>query len=825
MLADSDRHLVQRDRALPALATLLDPDAFGQVLRDLPGTEASIGQPRPTYLRYKPGTSCLAGFEVPIDGRPVDVHAATFRDATASKLFKPAQRPQSPGPMGPGVWALEHAGLMVSFFPNDAPLRALRQIGEATSLRHFLTGLLPEHPPLWEGKLTKLTYKPQRRYVGKLSIDGRPRAVVRFYHRQDYAASVRRAKVIQPVTAFNVAPILGRRSRHGVIALGWSPGRPLSEVLIASDLTTSTRAVQATGAALAALHGQRLSRLPQTDPMWPCGSLLESADSIAWVCPHLADWARQIARQTADQLGSPPAEPSPIHGDFYASQVLLDDENNLALIDYDRTAQGDPASDLGNFLAHLDRLALHGRLPADRIDPLADGLLEGYRSEIHSDLSSPVAAHRAAGLFRLAPHCFRNREPDWPQRTEAILEHAHRLLNDAAAVRALRPARCVDAGPARSNSPCLPVRSSSPSVRVTDIFNATLDPSMPFLVHALDPAEAQHAIEQLDLSLLPEATDCRRPQLCAIRVVRHKPKRRCLVEYDLVFPSTAKSASEKDRRVTLIGKARARGLHRSAYELAVQLHRHGFDDQSPDGISVPQPVGVIPEFRMWLQRKVDAVPATRWLTSRGGVDLCVQMAQAIDKVHSCGIPSRKAHTIEDELRILHLRLNEVADQFPKWQGRIKRVLEACDALGATLPETQPVGIHRDFYPDQVLIGDGRLYLVDFDLYCQGDPALDVGNFIGHLTELALRTLGDPTAWVGLEHALEEAFVRRWGPQSRFSVRAYAALTIVRHIHITTRIPERRPWTQRWLSLCEQRLGIRTDPGSSWESCHPIQAVG
>src|SRR5437773_3836244 len=33
-----------------------------------------------------------------------------------------------------------------------------------------------------------------------------------------------------------------------------------------------------------------------------------------------------------------------------------------------------------------------------------------------------------------------------------------------------------------------------------------------------------------------------------------------------------------------------------------------------------------------------------------------------------------------------------------------------------------------------------VWLLDFDLYCQGDPALDIGNFVGHLTEQSLRTL-------------------------------------------------------------------------------------
>ena len=57
-----------------------------------------------------------------------------------------------------------------------------------------------------------------------------------------------------------------------------------------------------------------------------------------------------------------------------------------------------------------------------------------------------------------------------------------------------------------------------------------------------------------------------------------------------------------------------------------------------------------------------------------------------------------------------------------------------------------------------IVGDGRLYLLDFDLYCLGDPALDAGNFIAHVTEQSLRELGDATALAPVEEAKEKPVV-------------------------------------------------------------------
>ena len=124
-----------------------------------------------------------------------------------------------------------------------------------------------------------------------------------------------------------------------------------------------------------------------------------------------------------------------------------------------------------------------------------------------------------------------------------------------------------------------------------------------------------------------------------------------------------------------------------------------------------------------------------------------------------------------------------------------------------MPALGACGIHRDFYPAQVLVRKDWVHLIDFDLYCQGDPGLDVGNFIGHVTEESLRTFGDPTALRDREQALEECFLEIAGEELRDSVGAYTTLTLVRHIYLSTQFPERIAFTERLMALCEARLGL------------------
>lgn len=328
-----------------------------------------------------------------------------------------------------------------------------------------------------------------------------------------------------------------------------------------------------------------------------------------------------------------------------------------------------------------------------------------------------------------------------------------------------------------------------PGVPVEDRFGAASDPAMPFLARALDPLEME--------GRLREALGWNGMRLAGLRVVRRKPGKRCLVEYDV--------EKGDGSRVCVIGKVRARGMDRKSFAVQRALWNSGFDDGG--GFAVARPMGEMPGLHMWLQRKEPGVVATEMLAQPDGSSLARSIAELSCGLHSSGVkPHRKSHRISDELRILHERLPLVSGMRPEWRERIERVLRGCERLGRSLPEPERVPIHRDFYADQILVAGDRLILLDLDLFCEGDPGLDIGNFTAHMTEYALRELGSPDALKEAEAALVERFVELSGDEGvRRSVGVYETLTLARHIHVSTRIPERRGFTGEILDLCEERL--------------------
>ena len=202
---------------------------------------------------------------------------------------------------------------------------------------------------------------------------------------------------------------------------------------------------------------------------------------------------------------------------------------------------------------------------------------------------------------------------------------------------------------------------------------------------------------------------------------------------------------------------------------------------------------------------MDGYTATQFLNSSLGPVLCQDMARALVKLNNSGPIPTKTHSLEKELNILEERLGQVAEQYPVWKARIEKIWVDGSALANDLPLVQAMPLHRDFYPDNILVAPQGIYLLDLDLHCLGDPALDAGNFIGHVIEQSLRTHHDPDALDACVQAFTQTFLALNQSVTRQSIWIYTTLTLARHIQISTQFLERIAFTESLIKLCEQRL--------------------
>lgn len=326
-----------------------------------------------------------------------------------------------------------------------------------------------------------------------------------------------------------------------------------------------------------------------------------------------------------------------------------------------------------------------------------------------------------------------------------------------------------------------------------------LDPQMPWLAEALDPALASDALRWSLPTLGDAPVKVQRAELMA-----RKAGRRALVLYDLV----QELGRRRTRALRLVGKTRARGLDVHTYRLQRELVARGFGADAGDGIAVPAPLGMVGEWRMWLQEFVPGrclAPLLSSLHRREALSLMARLAGALNKLHMSGAPAERTHTLEDELQILEARLSGAREARPDLSPAIARVMEGCHRLASRMEANPPCGIHRDFHPGQIMLADDTVYLLDLDLYAEGDPALDVGNFTAHLTECAIREMGDPHGMKEMEVAFQEEILRLAPALSIASLEDWHTLSLARHIGLSTTLTGRSMTTDMLVDHVSDRL--------------------
>lgn len=794
MLSPADADLVRRDRDLPDLALLLDSDRLGARLEQTLG-DREVADLRVTYLRYKPGQNCLAACSARVNGQSAEFVAIAYGRSAHGKLHKAVTRDHVPGLLGAGRFVLDDSSVLVSVFPNDGKVERLARLMSPNGLAALATRLGIR--PAARARLETLGHNPQRRFVGRLVADQTSMATVRCYSARDYAGMVAKAGALTSRGPLKLAKRLTRMHRFCLLGFEWLHGDLLEDAV--AEKAAPPHTMELVGNALAHLHGQQGLMLPRRTDASEAAAIVALARHLAFLHPPIAGLAGGLAERVAARLVRGSANPGPLHGDFYAKQVLVNG-TTAALIDLDEASMGDPAIDLARFRADLEAGAVSGRLDTSEIDALVEPLLAGYR--LTRKLPARLHLHVAAQLLRLAAHPFRRREPSWPRITLAIVERAGALLekdtkerSTAIAVSAREQHRTIAPTAHASRQRARTARLPS---RVADPFGITNDLLMPFLALTLDP---EHMAERFSrhLSSLRAAAHV---DVRAISVVRYKPGLRCLLAYDLAVHDAAGAVEE----LPVMGKVRLQSADTSTHDLLEALWTGNFgSSDEDDGIAVPEPLGWVADVHMIVQRRVAGMSLSQLLEGPSGLRLARRTADAIHKLHRTSAPARRRHTVDDELRILRQRLTGVAQVRPNDRARIERLLEGCVQLGVRVREGSVCGIHRDFYPDQLVVDGDRLFLTDLDLYAEGPPALDVGNFVAHVEEYSLRRFGDPRHLADRNDLLIGRYLQLSDHTTREEIQIWTTLSLARHVAISTQFAERRPFTAALLSLCESRV--------------------
>ena len=677
-LNEADRDLIARDPALPGLALALD----GRALRALLGTGPLV----PRYLRYKPGETCTAHFD---DGGA----GLTLRAVTAARYAVYRGREEWRRPevrFLDGICAVALPGTL------DRGVKAARRLLDPAKAPAVLAALVGPG----DDRLVILRHKPGRRLVARIDRDGRPFALLKAVPPGEFEGLMR--------SAARAGTVLGADPRRGIVVQGWIAGTA------ADPHHAGPEDFARIGATLADLHRETAAGQA---PRHPC---FEALDALAWLLPDLAPEARALSDGLArglDQSGN-----TLCHGDFSADQVILGG-GEVRVIDWDRAGPGPAQLDLGSCLARLDAGTVLDGLPPIRARSLGAAFLRGYGAK-------DAGLHHAAALAALVCEPFRDRRPDWPRASAALLRRAAGLAGREGAL-----ARALD----------------------RDAMAAAIAAAWGMPV-TLDPPE----------------------------LLRDRPGRRALIAYRGTTP---------DGAFETYGKLRVKGLDRRIPALHRQLAA-----ALPGEVGVPAVIGLLPEAGIWLQARVHGRLLADLLD---GADTAPFQAAGRALAHLHAVPLDRIGAapeweMRDELAVMRAALDKAAAARPEWRRPLAEMGAALTGLARSLPPGPRTGIHRDFYPDQVIVAPGRAWLLDLDLFAIGDPAIDIANFIAHLREYAVRRGAE------VRRAQEDAFLSgyaRIGPlPETCRIEVLAQVALARHVWIAQRIAGRAHVAERLIPL-------------------------
>jgi hypothetical protein len=184
----------------------------------------------------------------------------------------------------------------------------------------------------------------------------------------------------------------------------------------------------------------------------------------------------------------------------------------------------------------------------------------------------------------------------------------------------------------------------------------------------------------------------------------------------------------------------------------------------------------------------------------------VATAAGLAGVHRSGCTTGEPVTWEQELETVRSKQDRLALVMPTLAAGIGSVPDRLAAAAAAIPADPLAPSHHSFRPAQVLLTDDGVVFIDFDKFCQAEPAADIALFIAKLQHMAVNKVStrDPES----SHQVRLAEVRtafleeyqRHAPVSVDRVALWEALELTSLV-----LSAAKKVNDAWVAACQRLL--------------------
>ena len=320
------------------------------------------------------------------------------------------------------------------------------------------------------------------------------------------------------------------------------------------------------------------------------------------------------------------------------------------------------------------------------------------------------------------------------------------------------------------------------SSRIGEHPSALFTTGLPILQIALNPGVMSRNLEPI-LNAVNGASGHR--EVAHANLVAYKQGNRGLIRYDL---SGGAGSGE-----VVLGKLFPDPGRAARVE---QIMRWLWEDvfSNNDSLTVPQPLGCVPELAMLLFRPLPGQPLDSALSQGGGankelIQLCARWLAAL---HRSSTALDRRFNLAVEAVNLEAWAALIAHRYTDFAPASQVLFHALRERSTDLRLEANAPIHKDFHYQHVFV-NGTLGVIDFDEIRWGDQNCDVAHFCAHLNLLSCRARGGE-GFEGLEDLFLSSYAEYsgWSRDERFDFFfAYTCLKIAKQL-VTTRGIRPRP---------------------------------
>lgn len=384
------------DPLLPQRDLLLNADEVARRLSSVLVTYGTLTIDSCNRIRtkYRFGESLRVLHRVTARGSELIVAARTFPKGVCEEAYERARSQAIENTPIKAVACDQELHTIFWTFPNDRKLSGLR----------FLASVPPRFPasvvPGWTGSRV-IAYAPEKCATAEcLDAESNVLAYAKVYRGSEGERVFRlyqslERSLSQRGAGLQLPRALAYSKAHRMLLLERIEGSHLADL---QDKDKTLRGYRQLGAALATLHGLSIPEGLPSFRRLELKRIRQAARIIGQARPDVRKEALELAEKLTALRDFKSERVVCLHGDVHPKNGIQT-QDGLTLIDMDQAAVGDPAADIGSFLASLSYNHLTGVLSHARAQRLAEAFLSGYADAGSLPAETSLSWYTAAALL------------------------------------------------------------------------------------------------------------------------------------------------------------------------------------------------------------------------------------------------------------------------------------------------------------------------------------------------------------------------------------------------------------------------------------------